>query len=211
MPPFRWNGEIFRVGLTGAIGSGKSTAAEIFRTLGATVISADDLAREAVENPSVMECLRSHFGNEIFMEDGRLDRRRLATMAFGSPEGAKQLNACVHPEIRRLSARIQNGLKKGTIYVYDAPLLFEASLEKDFDLTVMVSAPLSIRKQRSMSRSEWTEEEFEKREENQMPQKDKEAKADIIIKNDSTLEELTHQIESLVNRIQHEKKNVLHN
>ncbi|MCA9556315.1 MAG: dephospho-CoA kinase, partial [Myxococcales bacterium] len=129
------------VGLTGGIGSGKSTVAAILRALGAVVIDADVLAREAVApgSPGLAEVV-ARFGPDILDPDGALDRRALGRHVFKDAAARADLNAIVHPRVGQLAAeRIQAARDAGApLVVYDVPLLYESGLEAGFEAVIVV-------------------------------------------------------------------------
>ena len=132
------------VGLTGGIGSGKSTVADLLRERGAVVLDADDFARAAVVAGS--EGLRKvieRFGPEVLGPDGELDRRKLASIVFADPAALSDLEAIVHPEVRRMFADgIQENLDTQGIVVLVNPLLIEMGTHRDCDIVVVVSTSI---------------------------------------------------------------------
>ncbi|HEY8483220.1 MAG TPA: dephospho-CoA kinase [Longimicrobiales bacterium] len=184
---------MLRVGLTGNIASGKSTVAEVWRRLGARVIDADELARRAVEpgTPGLERVVRE-FGPEVLDERGRLDRAALRRIVFRDPEARRRLEAIVHPEVRRLRAEEEARARaEGVrILVHDIPLLFELGMEKEFDVVVLVDARPELRLERLVRERGLSEEEARRMIEAQMPSEAKRPKADLVIENEGTREEL---------------------
>lgn len=184
---------MLRVGLTGNIASGKSTVAEVWRRLGARVIDADELARRAVEpgTPGLERVVRE-FGPEVLDERGRLDRAALRRIVFRDPEARRRLEAIVHPEVRRLRAEEEARARaEGVrILVHDIPLLFELGMEKEFDVVVLVEARPELRLERLVRERGLSEEEARRMIEAQMPSEAKRPKADLVIENEGTREEL---------------------
>ncbi|RME60423.1 MAG: dephospho-CoA kinase, partial [Candidatus Dadabacteria bacterium] len=116
----------YLVAITGSIGSGKSTAAKFLKELGAEVIDADDLAREAVKPGSkALTKIKEVFGQEYLLENGELNRKKMASLIFSNKEAKEKLEAIVHPEVRRLYQRKLEELKNKQIIFYVIPLLFE--------------------------------------------------------------------------------------
>ncbi|MCP5482803.1 MAG: dephospho-CoA kinase [Spirochaetales bacterium] len=197
LPALVWSRSRFLIGLTGAIGSGKSTAAGCFRRAGATVLDADQMAREQLHNAALRPSLAELFGPEIFDEAGEVSREALARRVFHKPEQLEKLNQLLHPRVR---AGFQAAVAKtpsGSVIAYDIPLLFETGAEEQFDLTVVISAPRELRLQRATTRSGWDEAEFERRERQQLPLSEKEKRADLVIENTQTQEVLCQTIEEL--------------
>ncbi len=189
------------VALTGTIGSGKSTVAALFKKLGAYVVSADDLAREAVKKSSEgLKQVVELFGKEILTPDGELDRKKLGTIVFSDGEKRKKLEEITHPTIRRLAKEAYEvGFKKGyPLYVYDCPLLFEAKLDSmGFKKIVLIKADNKTCIERIMKRDGLSKEDAENRLRAQYPIEEKEKRADIIIDNSSTLQHLENEVKKL--------------
>lgn len=139
-------GRALRVGLSGGIGTGKSTVAKVFSDLGATVADADLIARKIVTPPSpVLDAIAKAFGPEVLQSDGTLNRPYLAQQIFSDPQKRKLLESLTHPEIARRAKLILDGAPLDGIAVYDVPLLVENRMESDFDVVLMVDAPLNVR------------------------------------------------------------------
>lgn len=140
------------VALTGGVAAGKSTVARVLRQLGATVIDADVLAREAVARGSAgLRAVVARFGPDILLPSGELDRGTLGAIIFSDPAARRDLNAIVHPEVKRLYAiAVAHHMtsEPETPLVYDVPLLAEARDRGEFSLVVVVHAPAELRVQR---------------------------------------------------------------
>ncbi len=188
------------VGLTGGIGSGKSTVARLLALRGAEVIDADQLAREVVApgEPAFAEITRT-FGPEVLDAEGRLDRGKLGALVFSDTEARSKLNAIVHPEVARLSAvRMSEALARGRpIVVYDVPLLYENHLESSFPVVVVVDAPESIQEARIQARDGLSRAEARARMSSQMSLAEKAAKADFVVDNAGRLEDTERQVDEL--------------
>ncbi len=185
-----------RLGVTGNIGSGKSTVARELGRLGAAVIDADALAREAVRDDRVKEQLAAAFGPDVFV-DGELDRTRLGAIVFGDARELEQLNAITHPWIRQRSDELVRQHEGAAVIVQDIPLLYENGLEAGLDAVVVVTAPLEERVRRVMQRSGLTREQVLERDARQMPLEDKAARADHVIDNARTPQELLVDVRAL--------------
>lgn len=142
------------IGLTGPTGAGKTTVAAAFRRHGCAVVDADRIARDVVSRPQCRDGLRAAFGGEIFRRYGSLDRRKLAEVAFSSPENTKKLNAVTHPVIiaeseKKIAAARAGGCRA---VILDAPLLFESGAGRLCDATVAVITPDASRLRRIIAR-----------------------------------------------------------
>ena len=138
-----------RIGLTGGIGSGKSTAARYLADLGATVIDADALARDVVEpgTPGLAQ-ITEHFGADILHEDGTLNRKALGEIVFADPTARHALEEIVLPRIAQRAAELLDAVPAGKVGVYDMPLLVEQRAWKNFDAVIVVQAPHELRLER---------------------------------------------------------------
>ncbi len=204
---------MLKVGLTGAIGSGKSTVAKMFASLGAHVADADTMARELLQpGQSVYEEVVRGFGHGILNSDGTIDRKKLADVAFGTLENPKgrawELNAIVHPAVGRAQqewmADIGNA-DPGAIVVVEAALIFEAGLQGQFDRIVVVTCPIETRVQRWMSRNQVDEvsvrQELERRMAAQWPEEKKIAAADVVIDNSGSTTATEAQVRDMFARM----------
>jgi dephospho-CoA kinase len=194
-----WSRAVFLIGLTGAIGSGKSTAARLFEKHGAIVVDADRLAKEALTLPDVQTLLRAKFP-EAFEAAG-LSHSRLANIVFENRERLAELTAITHPVVRRAFQAEVEKAQAGAIVVYDVPLLFEAGLERDFDLTVCVAVEESLRHRRLLERG-LTENDIKRREGLQLKAAEKEKRAGFLLKNDGNVAGLEGQVVALLKEIE---------
>ncbi len=184
------------VGLTGGIGSGKSTVARMLEERGAIVFDADALARMAVEPGTPgHDAVVERFGANVLGPGGELDREALASIVFADPAARRDLEAIVHPEVRRLFAE---GCERyqGTdrVVVFSAPLLVETGMHTAFDVLVVVSTPVETQVERLLRGRAMAEEVIGARIAAQAPLEDKAAVADVIVDNEGTLEELEGQV-----------------
>lgn len=187
------------VGLTGGIGTGKSTVARMLARRGAVVVDADDLARRAVAPGTAGHAeVVARFGRGVLGPDGAIDRKRLADVVFSDPAARRDLEAIVHPEVARMFAE-EAARHRGTdrIVVYVAPLLIEAGRADGFDVLVVVTAPEETRVERLVRGRGMTEEEVRARIAAQLPQEEKAARADVVLDNGGSIEELERQVEEL--------------
>jgi dephospho-CoA kinase len=189
-----------QVGLTGNIGSGKSTVARLFAERGAAVIDADALARRATEDPVVLREIVALFGQALVI-DGKLNRARLAAVVFNDPEARAKLNAVIHPWVRRERdaevAALEAQTPPPAVILHDVPLLFEVGLDAEMDKTIVVDAPLELRLARAAERSGLTPDELRARDAAQLPLAEKVRRADFVLRNDGDMSALRRQVDDL--------------
>lgn len=191
-------------GLTGGIGSGKSSVAALLRDRGVPVVDADELAREAVAagSPGLLQVVAA-FGPEVLGPDGELDRKRLGQLVFGDPEARKRLNAITHPIVRGLSQERFAALERAGVVLagYDVPLLFEVGLEQVLRPVVVVAASEATQLARVMARDGLSEADVRARLAAQLPLAEKRARADHVLDNDGSLEDLARQVDELLAKL----------
>ena len=189
-----------KIGLTGGIGTGKTTATKALAGRGALVADADEIAREVVERGSEgLRLIVERFGGRVLMEDGSLDRGALARIVFSDEAARRDLEAITHPLIARRAAEILSGAPCGGLAVYDVPLLVETGMAPIFDAVLVVEAPLEVRLARLAERG-IDEEDARARIASQASDLERRAVASIIIENAGTAEELA----ALVDRVDRE-------
>ena len=195
------------VGLTGGIGVGKSLVTARLREKGAVVIDADEIAREVVAPGSkVLERLVERFGEKILDSKGHLDRKKLAEEAFGDQEALKDLNAITHPAIgAEIAKRIEEQRDTDRLVIVDAALLVESGRE-GFDKLVVVAARPQTQLERLVTYRRMDPQEAERRIASQAPLEDKIAKADIVIWNEGTIEELMRRVDEVWEQLSSEAK-----
>ncbi len=184
---------MLRVALTGNIASGKSSVARVWARLGAPIIDADALARRAVEPGSpALDRIARAFGPEVLEPGGGLNREAMRGIVFRDEAARRRLEAIVHPEVGRLRAEEERRLEQegARVVVNDIPLLFEVGLEDEFDVVVLVDAPEAVRLDRLVRGRGLDPEEARRMIAAQMPAESKRRRADIVIENAGTLEEL---------------------
>ena len=174
---------MLRIGITGGIGSGKSTVAKVFEVLGIPVYYADDVAKRLMnEDEELKQIIKKHFGNEVY-KDGRLDRKKLAEIVFNSPEKLELHNKFVHPATIKNAERWMQ--EQTTLYsLKEAALIFESGAQEHLDYVIGVTAPAPLRILRTMQRDAVTREEVLARMDKQMDEEIKMRLCDFIIKND---------------------------
>jgi len=190
------------VGLTGGIGSGKSTVTEMLRAHGAVILDADAFAREAVEpGTDALGRIVERFGREVIAEDGSLDRAALASIVFADPAALGDLEAIVHPEVRRLITEgIRDNLDTDNVVVLVNPLLIEMGTHRDCDVVVVLSVSPETQVTRAMGRG-MSEGDVRARLAAQLPLDERAAQADVLLDNEGTVEELRVQVDALWERL----------
>ncbi len=196
------------VGITGGIGSGKSTVSDMIEMKGFTVLNADIFAAVLMETKAeIRSKLFDFFGGKIFRDDGMVNREYLASRVFGEDtshkEALKKLNMIVHPFVLdELLARAETLASEGETCIFiEVPLLYEIGLEDAFDYVLLVTAPDKIRIERVMARSELTEEQIRARMAEQAPPEHMKAIADFVIDNSGTVEKLQQSVDFLLSVI----------
>jgi dephospho-CoA kinase len=190
---------VLLVGLTGGIGSGKSTVARLLERHGAAVIDADQLAREAVEKGGPgFERVVDAFGPSVLTSDGDLDRAALAARIFSDPVQKATLEAIVHPEVaRRFSESVDRYRTTDRVVVYVTPLLVELGLAPAFDAVIVVTASPHLRVSRVASDRGLSPDEVRRRMAAQATDDQRAEVADVLIDNDGSLAELAPQVDRL--------------
>ena len=196
---------MLRVGLTGGIGSGKSTASQHFNSLGAYVINADEEAKNLIStNETVQNELIAEFGTDIIDGTGSVNKKKLARIAFQDQDHQQRLNSVVHPYIYNLIDKKFNqvlNVGKHDIFIVDGALIFESGYDVHLDYVIVVTAQIKHRMERALGRETLSREEILKRIEFQWPEKEKVNLADFVVHNDGTEKELHKNIEGLVKKL----------
>ncbi|MEF3367323.1 dephospho-CoA kinase [Methylocystis sp. 9N] len=192
---------MLRVGLTGSIGMGKSTTADMFRAEGITVLDSDKLVHDLYRGAAVAAIERAFPGVAV---DGVVDRARLAARVLDDSAALKRLEAIVHPLVfAARDALVKEREAKGDrIIVFDIPLLFETGGEKDVDAIVVVTAPETVQKARVLARSGMTEEKFAAILRKQTPDSQKRARADFIVHTDKGMDAAREEVRNIVKALQ---------
>ena len=197
-------GPMIKVGLTGGIGSGKSTVTGLLLERGLPVVDADQIARDIVQpgQPALAE-LAEVFGEDIIRGDGSLDRAGLAAKAFVDAEHTALLNSITHPRIAEETARCFAAAEKAgeQAVIYDMPLLVDKGLDRGMDLVVVVDVDAEERVRRLVGSRGLGEEDVRRRIAAQVPDDVRRAAADVVIDNNGPLEALAPQVDALVERI----------
>lgn len=192
------------IGVAGGIGSGKSAVAAILGSLGAGVISSDQLNHAELDTPQVLALLREWWGDRVINPQGRADRDVLRGIVRSDQAARKRLECLVHPRIaarrERMTADLQADDRIRAI-VWDSPLLFEAGLADRCDGVIFVEADAATRLARVRQNREWTQEDLERFDKMQKPLDFKRQRADYIVENNSDMDALRREVESVFFRI----------
>ena len=193
-----------KIGLTGGIGSGKSTVAKLLAEAGFKVVDADQIAREIMEPGSpVLDDVADAFGADVIREDGTLDRGKLAGRAFVDKHATEKLNSITHPAIRAESERrfAEAEAAGEPAVVYDMPLLVDLGMHRNMDLTVVVDVDADERVRRLVSSRGLDEADARARIAQQIDDATRNAAADVIIDNNGDLDALKPQVDQLIERL----------
>jgi len=192
---------VIQIGLTGGIGSGKSTVAGRLSELGAIVIDADAIAREVVEpgTPGLLQVV-VRFGDEILAADGTLNRAKLGSIVFADPEALADLNAIVHPLVGARTAELMTRAADDDVVVYDVPLLVENKLQDGFDAVLVVEAPLEARLKRLVGRG-LAEDDARSRIAAQATDEQRREVATVVLDNAGSVAELLEQVDDAYRRL----------
>jgi dephospho-CoA kinase len=173
-----------RIGLTGGIASGKSTVAAILADLGAVIIDSDQLAREVVEpGTDGLDRIHRRFGDAVLTPDGRLDRPALGRIVFGDAAARADLEAIIHPAVRRRAAELEAAAEPDAVVVQMIPLLVETGQAGSFDAVIVVDVPADVQRQRLMTRNQMSAAEADSRIAAQADRQQRLAAADVVIDN----------------------------
>jgi len=189
------------IGLTGGIGSGKSTVAAMLRDQGIRVVDADQIAREVVEpgQPALAELVEV-FGQGILNDDGSLNRQELANRAFATEEATNALNTITHPRIEQETQRQFDlaAAEKENFLVYDMPLLVERGLHEEMDMVIVVHADIEERVRRLVEHRGLDEDDVRRRMSHQVDDVTRLASADVLIDNNGSVDHLRKQVDDFL-------------
>ena len=188
---------MFIVGLTGGIGSGKSAVSERFKTFGITVVDADLASREVVKpGKPALEEIKNHFGESILNDEGNLHRRKLREIIVSDDKQRQWLESVLHPRIGE-QVRKELEISSSVFTLYVAPLLLESNGHQICSRVLVVDVPIEIQISRTCSRDQVSIEQVEKIISSQISRKERLRKADDIISNDGTIEEMEAAVDKL--------------
>jgi dephospho-CoA kinase len=198
------NKKILKVAVTGGAGSGKTSVCNRLKELGVKVISADEMAREAVAPGSTaFKKIVHYFGNTILLSDGTLNRKKLRRMITDDSDARLAMERFIHHEIAKLILKnVVFAEKEGSrMVVIEVPLLFELDMKEKFDWVVVVSADKELRVKRLMERDQTSRDEAMHLIDVQMPEKEKINRADYVVRNEGSMEKLVESVDILFNNL----------
>ena len=188
---------MLKVGLTGGIGSGKSSVSSLFEEWGAYIFDADTISKDTINNNETAQGeIIAEFGTDVLNRDGKIEKSKLAKTAFQDEDHQLRLNAIIHPYVfAKIDSSFDKIMGKGDHYVFcvDAALIYESGADTHMDYVVVVTSLLKMRTERVMSRGGMTREEFFRRLDLQWPDEDKIHMADFVIHNNGTKEDLINE------------------
>ncbi len=188
------------VALTGCLGCGKTTVLKILRELGVRTISADEIVHELLDSKEVKEEIRRLFGPDVFLKDGKVNRKRLAQRIFSNQKEREKLEGLLHPLVFK-RIRIEYEKEPGRLMVAEIPLLFETDTQNRFSKVITVYAPMEVAIKRLKSRG-MTREDIEARLKSQMPIETKVERSDFVIDNSRELKEIRKQVQQVLEKLQ---------
>lgn len=196
---------MLRVGLTGGIGSGKTTASNFFEAFGSFVINADEEAKKLMSsNETVQHELIAEFGTDIIDVSGQINKAKLAKIAFQDEDHQQTLNSVIHPYIYdSIDNQFNHALKNGKfdIFIVDGALIFESGYDVHMDYIIVVTALLKNRIERALGRKTLSRDEILKRINLQLSEEEKVNLADFVIHNDGSEEDLKNNVKSLIEKL----------
>lgn len=190
------------LGVTGGLGSGKTTACKFLAAKGAYVFDADLVAKQILETDTeVQRAISETFGIDIF-KDGKIDTAKIARVAFVNEINQRQLNDIIHPRVMDAFHQLLKELgDQYPLVVVDAPLIFESGFDNHLDHTLLIYTKYRIRLERAIRRGNLTREDILRRMELQMPDEEKRELASFVIENNGTEEELRQAVEKLYHQL----------
>jgi len=188
---------VVTIGITGGLGSGKSTACQRLKEKGAVIFDADSIAKQILQNSLVQEQLVEEFGADI-VQNETVNTGKLAKLAFSSEDSQVALNNIVHPHVIEQFEIIRDEIANtDSLLVMDAPLIFESGIDAHFDHTVLIYSTMKLRINRAMKRGNLSREQILRRMDFQMPEEEKRELASIVIENNGSIEHLYEEIDKL--------------
>lgn len=189
------------VGLTGGIGTGKSTVARLFEVIGVPVYNSDNRAKELYFVPEIKAKVTELLGTEVYTQDGKLNRDYISKKVFSDSSLLLQINAIIHPAVEQDFKQFAETNKQHKFLIKETALLFEAGLYKKVDKIILVMSPMDLRIQRVKQRDKVAEEEIYKRIRHQMPDEEKQPVSDFII-NNNEVDGLIPQVLAIYQKLQ---------
>ena len=185
------------VGLTGGIGSGKTTVAHLFETMGCVIYNSDDKAKEVYFQSDVKPQVVELLGNEAYLNENEINKNFISKKVFSDTNLLQQLNAIIHPAVKEDFVQFQSKFPLNTIIIKESALLFETGIYKDLNYNILVTAPIDLKIERVMQRNSFSKTEIEQRMKAQWSDEQKSPLANAIISNDNQTA-LTPQVISII-------------
>ena len=196
---------MLQIGLTGGIGSGKSSVSALFNEWGAYIFDADTVAKSILDtNDTAQSELIAEFGTDVLGADNKIDKAKLAKIAFQDEDHQQRLNIIIHPYVfTEIDSTFDKVLKGGTheIFVVDAALIYESGAYTHMDYVIVVTSHLKIRTERVLTRGGLTRDQFFQRLELQWPDEDKVHMADFVIHNNGTIDQLEVEAKTIYDQL----------
>ena len=196
---------MLKIGLTGGIGSGKSSVSALFKEWGAYIFDADVVAKNIINNNETAQSeLIAEFGTDVLGSDNKIDKKKLARIAFSDEDHQLRLNIIIHPYVfNEIDSTFDKVLVNGNheVFVVDAALIYESGADTHMDYVIVVTSHLKIRTERVMTRGGLTLDEFLQRVELQWPDEDKVHMADFVIHNNNPEEQLAAEAKKIYNQL----------
>ena len=188
-----------KIAVTGNIGSGKSSFCKYLEELNYPVIKADEIAKDLLVNDDkVKKEIIKNFGVEAY-QGKEINKKYLAAKVFSDQSNLNKINSIIHPlVVEKVESLMNKQLQTNDLVFHEAALIYEADIEELFDIVVLIFADYKVRMERKKLHNNFSEEEFVKRESNQIPEEEKKKRADFVFANNSSLEELKVKAEMLI-------------
>ena len=188
------------VGLTGGIGSGKTIVSQLFKTLGCVIYNSDNRAKDLYFNSEVKQQVISLLGQEVYTNNGELNKVFISQIVFSDDDKLKQLNAIIHPAVKKDFDSFVKSYPSNTLIIKESALLFEENLYLNCDATILVTAPIELRIERIIKRNSLSKTEIEKRMLTQWADEQKIPLADFVIVNDEK-QAIVPQVVAIFNKL----------
>lgn len=190
------------VGLTGGIGSGKTTVAKLFEVMGCAIYNSDERAKEVYVKPEVKQQVIELLGKEAYQTDQEINKAFIASSVFSDKNLLQRLNSIIHPAVKTDFTQFTDQYDAGKIIIKESAILFETGIYQDLEKTILITAPQDLKLKRVMQRSSLTRDEVEKRMSAQWKDEQKTALADFVIVNDDK-NALIPQVSEIIKKLKH--------
>lgn len=193
------------IGLTGGIGSGKTTVAKLFETMGCAIYNSDDRAKELYYNPIIKQAVIELLGTEAYLSETVINKDYISKKVFSDPALLQQLNQIIHPAVKADFIQFKSKFPLNTIIIKESALLFETGIYKDLNYNILVTAPVDLKIERVMKRNSVSKIDIEKRMQAQWTDEQKTSLANVVILNDDHAA-LIPQVISIIEKIKSNAK-----